>query len=71
MGNTAPKSIWLALSVIIALATGLALLAGMSTKTEAQLPVLGEIPQSVEARCFDSRVLACAGPPPHVGGSNE
>ncbi len=46
MGDPVSKPVWFVLAALIAMATGLALITGMSTgRGEAQLPVLGQVPE--------------------------
>lgn len=45
MGDKAFKPVWFVLAALIAMATGLALITGMSTGSQAQLPVLGQVPE--------------------------
>jgi len=45
MGDQVFKPVWFVLAALIAMATGLALITGMSTGSEAQLPVLGQVPE--------------------------
>lgn len=45
MGTSVSKPVWFVLAALIAMATGLALITGMSTGSSAQLPVLSQVPE--------------------------